>query len=168
MGVKDHKEAAAALGSLRAAVVTVSDTRTEATDRSGKALMELVQAEGHQVAAYRLVKDELDGIRSTVAELTQQVDFVITTGGTGLSPRDVTIEACRPLFTKELEGFGDLFRVLSFQEVGSAALLSRATAGSVGKAMLFCLPGSEAAVRLAAQRLILPEICHLISQVRKE
>lgn len=167
MGVKDHKEAAEAVGSLRAAVVTVSDTRTESTDRSGQALKELIEDAGHQVAAYRLVKDELDLIRSTVAELIQQVDFVITTGGTGLSPRDVTIEACRPLFTKELEGFGDLFRLLSFEEVGSAALLSRATAGSAGRAMLFCLPGSEAAVRLAAQRLILPEIRHLISQVRK-
>jgi len=167
MGVTDHKEAAAALGSLKAAVVTVSDTRTEATDASGRALRELIQAAGHEVVAYRLVKDDLETIRATVAELVPQVDFLITTGGTGMSPRDVTIEACRPLFTKELEGFGDLFRLLSFQEVGSAAMLSRAAAGSMGRSMVFCLPGSEAAVRLAAERLILPEIRHLISQIRR-
>lgn len=167
MGVKDHKEAAAAIGSLKAAVVTVSDTRTEATDASGRLLQDLLRAEGHQVAAYRLVKDDMDAIRSTVSELVQQADFVITTGGTGMSPRDVTIEACRPLFTRELEGFGDLFRLLSFQEVGTAAVMSRATAGSVGRAMLFCLPGSEAAVRLGVERLILPEIRHLMAQIRK-
>lgn len=167
MGVQDHKEAAATLGTFRAAVLTISDSRTEATDESGKLLQELIVAAGHMIGAYRLVKNEPDVVQATVRELAEQVDFMITTGGTGMSPRDLSIEACRPLFTKELEGFGDVFRLLSFQEIGSAAILSRATGGSIGRAMIFCLPGSKAAVRLAAERLILPEIKHLISQVRK-
>ena len=167
MGVQDHKEAASGLTGLRAAVLTVSDSRTEATDESGKLLIEWIESQGHSIGAYRILKNEPEAVRATVAELALEVDFLITTGGTGMSPRDLSIEACRPLFTKELEGFGDVFRLLSFQEVGSAAILSRATAGSVGRAMLFCLPGSTAAVRLAAEKLILPEIKHLLSQVRK-
>jgi molybdopterin adenylyltransferase len=167
MGVQDHKEAAAQLGTFSGAVLTVSDSRTVDTDESGKILQECIIAAGHQVGAYRLVKNEMDVVTATVRELAEQVDFIITTGGTGMSPRDLTIEACRPLFTKELEGFGDIFRLISYQEVGSAALLSRATGGSVGRALVFCLPGSKAAVRLAAEKLILPEIKHLLSQVRK-
>lgn len=167
MGVQDHKEAASGLGAFSGAVLTVSDSRTEATDESGKILMELIEAAGHAVGAYRLVKNDPDVVRETVRELAGSVDFIITTGGTGMSPRDLTIESCRPLFTKELEGFGDVFRLISFQEIGSAAILSRATGGSVGRALVFCLPGSKAAVRLAAEKLILPEIKHLISQVRK-
>lgn len=167
MGVQDHKEAAAHLGSFRGAVLTVSDSRTEATDESGQILKELIVAAGHSVGAYRLIKNEKEFVTATVRELAAEVDFIITTGGTGMSPRDLTIEACRPLFTKELEGFGDVFRLISFQEIGSAAILSRATGGSVGQALVFCLPGSKAAVRLATERLILPEIKHLLSQVRK-
>ncbi|HLN63805.1 MAG TPA: MogA/MoaB family molybdenum cofactor biosynthesis protein [Symbiobacteriaceae bacterium] len=167
MGVQDHKEAAAALGTFRGAVLTISDSRTEATDESGKILQELIVGAGHQVGAYRLVKNDPETVKATVRELAAQVDFIITTGGTGMSPRDLTIESCRPIFTKELEGFGDVFRLISFQEIGSAAILSRATGGSVGQAIVFCLPGSKAAVRLAAEKLILPEIKHLLAQVRK-
>lgn len=167
MGVTDHKEAAAGLNTLQAAVLTVSDTRTEATDESGTLLTSMITAAGFTVAAHRLIKNDPEAVRAAVTELAREVDFIITTGGTGMSPKDLSIEACRPLFTKELEGFGDVFRLLSFQEIGSAAILSRATGGSVGRAMIFCLPGSKAAVRLAAEKLILPEIKHLISQVRK-
>jgi molybdenum cofactor biosynthesis protein B len=167
MGVVDHKEAAAHLGNFQAAVLTISDSRTEATDESGRLLQELILGAGHRVVAYRLVKNEPEVVRQTVTELATQVDFIITTGGTGMSPRDLSIEACRPLFTKELEGFGDLFRLLSYEEIGTAAMLSRATGGSVGQALVFCLPGSKAACRLAIERLILPEIKHLIAQVRK-
>lgn len=167
MGVEDHKEAAAELGSFSAAVLTVSDSRTEATDESGRLLQELIQGAGHAISAYRLIRNEPEAVRDAVQELAGQVDFIITTGGTGMSPRDLSIEACRPLFTKELEGFGDVFRMVSFQEIGSAAILSRATGGVVGRAVVFNLPGSKAAVRLAAEQLILPEIKHLLSQVRK-
>lgn len=167
MGVDDHKETANQLAVLSGAVLTVSDTRTEADDRSGAVLRELVERAGHTLGAYRILQNNPDGVRSAVAELALRVDFIITTGGTGMSPRDLSIEACRPLFSKELEGFGDVFRYLSFAEIGSAAIMSRATAGSVGRAMVFCLPGSTAAVSLAAEKLILPEIRHLISQVRK-
>jgi len=167
MGVQDHKDAAATLGGFSAAVLTISDSRTEATDESGKLLQELILAAGHAIGAYRLVKNEPETVRATVSALAAEVDFIITTGGTGMSPRDLSIEACRPLFTRELEGFGDVFRLISYAEIGSAAILSRATGGSVGRAMVFCLPGSKAACRLAAERLILPEIKHLIAQVRK-
>lgn len=168
MGVHDHKEEAARhVHQLSAGVITVSDTRTEATDESGKLIRELIEAAGHRVERYRIVPDEQEQIRQCAEEFAGAVDFVVVTGGTGMSPRDVTIEACRPLFTRELEGFGDLFRLLSFEEVGSAAIMSRATAGSVGRSMLFCLPGSRGAVRLATERLILPEIKHLINTIRK-
>ena len=168
LGVHDHKhEAEAHVQQLTAGVITVSDTRTEETDESGKLLRELVEGAGHRVTHYRIVPDEVGAIRGAVVEFAQAVDFVILSGGTGMTPRDVTIEACRPLMTKDLEGFGELFRVLSYQEIGSAAVMSRAAAGAMGPVMLFCLPGSKAAVRLATERLILPEIKHLISHIRK-
>lgn len=168
MGVQDHKEAAASqIPQLSGGVITVSDSRTEETDESGKLLVALIEGAGFKVGAYRLIKNEKDMLQSTVLELSRQVDFMITTGGTGMSPRDLSIESCRPLFTKELEGFGEVFRLLSFQEIGSAAIMSRATGGSVGRALVFCLPGSKAAVRLAAEKLILPEVKHLVAQVRK-
>ncbi|BAD40597.1 MogA/MoaB family molybdenum cofactor biosynthesis protein [Symbiobacterium thermophilum] len=168
MGVHDHKEEAArAVGQLTAGIVTVSDTRTAETDESGQLLRELLTGAGHRVEAYAIVPDEVEAIRSAVVRFAERVDFVVVNGGTGMTPRDVTIEACRPLFSKELEGFGELFRMLSYQEIGSAAVMSRAAAGAVGRVMLFCLPGSKGAVRLATERLILPEIRHLVSHIRK-
>ncbi len=170
MGVDDHKAAAAQqVSGLAGAVLTVSDSRTEATDESGALMKELISAAGHRVAYYSVLRNEPDQVRELVSRLAAEgtADFIITTGGTGISPRDLSIEAVRPLFGKEVEGFGDLFRLLSYQEVGSAALLSRATAGTVGRSVVFCLPGSRAAVRLALEKLILPEVKHLISQLRK-
>jgi molybdenum cofactor biosynthesis protein B len=167
MGVQDHRSAAAGLGSFVAAVLTVSDSRREATDESGDAIAALAEAQGHRVGRRLLIKNDAEVVRQTVMALAMEVDLIITTGGTGISPKDLTIEACRPLLHKELEGFGELFRALSYQEIGSAAILSRATGGSIGRAVLFCLPGSTAAVKLAMERLILPELKHLIAQVRK-
>lgn len=170
MGAQDHKEAAAQqVSGLAGAVLTVSDTRTEATDESGALMKELIVAAGHRVAYYGILKNEPDQVRALVTRLAAEgtADFIITTGGTGISPRDLSIEAVKPLFGKEIEGFGDLFRLLSYQEVGSAALLSRATAGTVGRSIAFCLPGAKTAVRLALEKLILPEVKHLISQLRK-
>lgn len=168
MGVHEHKEEAAReVGRLTAGIITVSDTRTAETDESGQLLRELLTGDGHQVEGYAIVPDEVEAIRRTVLRFAERVDFIVVSGGTGMTPRDVTIEACRPLFSKELEGFGELFRMLSYQEIGSAAVMSRAAAGAMGRTMVFCLPGSKAAVRLATERLILPEIRHLISHIRR-
>jgi len=168
VGVEDHKEKAATLGSFAGGVLTISDSRTEADDESGAAIARLIGAAGHRVAHYTVVRNEPAAVRASVeAWLQAGADFIITTGGTGLSPRDLSIETLRPLLSKELDGFGELFRFLSYQEIGSSAIMSRATGGSIGRSLLFCLPGSRAAVELATSRLILPELKHLLSQVRK-
>lgn len=167
MSTAAHKAEAERLGALRGALITISDTRTEANDESGQLMRSLIEAEGHQVSFYRIVPDEVEAIQAAVQAALPEADFVVTSGGTGMTPRDVTVEACRPLFTKELDGFGDLFRFISYQEIGSGAVLSRATAGAIGPAMLFCLPGSKGAVRTGLTRLILPEVRHLISHIRR-
>ncbi len=154
---------------VRCAVITVSDTRTLETDRSGSLVVELLEGAGHQVVGRVLVPDEPRRIRHAVGEWLHggTADAVLVTGGTGISPRDRTYETVRALFARELPGFGELFRMLSYQEIGPAAMLSRATAGVVGHTVIFVLPGSTGAVRLALQKLILPELGHLIGLVRK-
>ena len=155
--------------SLGFALVTASDSRTPARDRSGALARELVEAAGHRVANAELVADEPVVLRATVesALARREVDVVLVTGGTGLAPRDVTVESLTPLFEKPIDGFGEIFRRLSFDEIGPAAMLSRAGAGIVGAKALFLVPGSPAAVRLALEALILPEIAHLLSQARR-
>jgi len=164
---REHK--AHAPTHLRVAVLTVSDSRTERTDRSGRVLREGLEGAGHVVAAQALVPDEAGRIRAAVEGFLADagVDAVITTGGTGVAPRDVTIEALAPLFEKTLPGFGELFRALSFKEVGTAAYLSRAEAGVARGKMLFLLPGSPNAVELALRELILPELPHLTGLLRR-
>lgn len=156
---------------VRCAVLTVSDTRTIETDKGGQLVQELLQNADFDVEIqhYLIVKDELTAIRSTVQQwLTEDIDVIVTTGGTGIAPRDVTIEAVTPLLDKEIEGFGELFRYLSFAEdVGTRALLSRAIAGTVNRTLLFCLPGSTGAVKLALNRLILPELTHFVYEMNK-
>jgi molybdenum cofactor biosynthesis protein B len=161
-----RRQAAAALG---LAVLTVSDTRTAASDASGERIAALAAAGGHQVVERRLVPDEAAAIRGEAEALLAQpqVEVLVVTGGTGYSRRDVTVEALRPLFEREIDGFGELFRALSFAEVGAAAMLSRATAGLVGGKAVYLLPGSTPAVELAMERLILPESGHLLGQVRR-
>ena len=156
-------------GSLGCAVVTVSDSRTVADDTSGKLIRELLEAKGHQVVLHAIVKDDAEAIRLEVLRALAhgRVDAVIATGGTGVSPRDVTPEAVTPLFEKELAGFGELFRMLSFQEIGPAAVLSRAAAGTSAGKVVYVLPGSSGAVRLALEKLILPELAHLVGQLRR-
>lgn len=150
-------------------VLTVSDTRTADTDTSGKAIVEMLTAAGHQVAGTAIEKDE----PARVAELVRQqaaigdVDVIITTGGTGLSSRDSTFEAIDALLHKKLPGFGELFRMLSYHELGPAAMMTRACAGTIGKIVVLSLPGSENAVRLAMTKLVLPELGHLVQQTRK-
>lgn len=160
----------AAVGPVRCAVVTVSDTRTPADDRSGTLMFELLCEYGHETVGYRIVPDERDAIREALMEFSARddVDAILLNGGTGIAPRDVTIEALRPLFDKEIPGFGELFRFLSFSEdVGSAAMLSRAIAGVRKGKAVFAMPGSPRAVRLAMTRLVLPELRHVVAEIRK-
>ncbi|EGQ1658321.1 molybdenum cofactor biosynthesis protein B [Staphylococcus pseudintermedius] len=156
---------------VRCAVLTVSDTRTTETDKGGQSVQTLLQTADFEVEIqhYMIVKDELIAIQSTVQQwLTGDIDVIVTTGGTGIAPRDVTIEAVTPLLDKEIEGFGELFRYLSFTEdVGTRALLSRAVAGTAKRTLIFCLPGSTGAVKLALNRLILPELTHLVYEMNK-
>jgi molybdenum cofactor biosynthesis protein B len=164
---REHKaQAPAAVGCY---VITVSDTRTEATDASGRAIVELLAGAGHTVAGRQIVKDEPAQVRAAVERqlANADVEAIITTGGTGITSRDTTYEAVSGLLQKRLDGFGELFRMLSFEQIGSAAMMSRACAGLAAGRIVVCLPGSEKAVRLAMERLIIPELGHLVQQARK-
>lgn len=156
---------------IQSAVLTISDTRDYKTDKSGQLIKSLLAEENVEVGeeAYKIVKDEPQAIKSQIEQwLNADIDVIITTGGTGISPRDITIETLRPLFSKEIEGFGELFRYLSYTEdVGTKALLSRAIAGTVNDKLVFCLPGSSGAVKLALNKLIKPELNHLVHELTK-
>ena len=151
------------------AALTVSDSRTEADGASGDEIQRLVTAAGHQLVERRIVPDEIVAIRAAAAELLRRdgVDVLVLSGGTGFSPRDLTLEAAAPLLERRIDGFGELFRMLSFEQVGAAAMLSRAAAGVIGRRAVFVLPGSPGAVALAIERLILPEAGHLLGQARR-
>ena len=144
----------------RVAVITISDTRGPDDDPSGDLLAELLAAGGHAVVARRHVRDEPEAIRAAVRELAGEADAVVTTGGTGITARDRTPEALAPLLDRTLDGFGEAFRALSFDEIGPRAVLSRALAGVAGRTLVFALPGSRGAVRLAAERLLVPLLGH--------
>jgi molybdenum cofactor biosynthesis protein B len=163
----EHK--AGAPGSARCYVLTISDTRTEATDTSGTVIAELLRADGHQITGRRLVRDEPADVRATIQEQLSDpdVEVIITTGGTGLGTRDSTHEVIQTLLEKRLDGFGELFRMLSYHEIGAAAMMSRACAGMSHGKVVVSLPGSENAVRLAMTRLILPELGHLVREVSR-
>jgi molybdenum cofactor biosynthesis protein B len=169
VSVERHREAAGR-PALGFAVITASDTRTAADDRSGPLVRERAESAGHRVASAAIVPDQDDRLAAAVlAALGEDdVDVVVVTGGTGFAPRDRTVEAIVPLFERVVEGFGELFRRLSFDEIGAAAMLSRATAGTRQGRAIFLLPGSPAAVRLALDRLILPEVAHLLAQARRQ
>ncbi len=163
----DHKKHAPS--SLRVYVITVSDTRSEADDSSGRAARELLVAAGHTIAGYRILKDEPDEVAAIVRWIAHegQADAIITSGGTGISRRDTTYEAIAGLLEKRLDGFGELFRKLSYDEIGSAAMLSRAVAGLYHNVIVFATPGSTGAVKLALEKLILPELGHLAFEARR-
>ena len=150
------------------AILTVSDTRTPETDVSGARIRTLLEGAGHRVAAYGIVPDEPAAVRSRLETFLGDpaIDAVIVNGGTGLAPRDTTYETVAALLEKTLDGFGELFRMLSYQEVGPAAMLSRATAGVARGKLLASLPGAPAAVELALAKLLLPEIGHMVHLVR--
>lgn len=154
---------------VRCAVITVSDTRTPETDRSGQMIRQLLTEAGHAIKDYCVVKDEPDQIRSRLALLCQsEVDAIILNGGTGIAPRDTTYDAIVALLEKTLPGFGELFRYLSYQEIGSRAMASRAIAGIYAGKLVFSLPGSSNAVRLGLEKLILPELIHLVTQLNPQ
>jgi molybdenum cofactor biosynthesis protein B len=148
-------------------VLSISDTRTAADDTSGDAIAGLLAKHGHVIAGRTLVKDEPAAVQHAIRSNLASAQVVITTGGTGITSRDSTYEAISQLLEKRIDGFGELFRTLSFAEVGAAAMLSRACAGTVGTTALFSLPGSEHAVRLAMTRLILPEIGHVVRELNR-
>jgi molybdopterin adenylyltransferase len=160
----EHK--AAAPRSVGCYIMTISDTRTEATDTSGRAIAVLLEGAGHRIAGRAIVKDDPDLIRNALERqfASPEVQVIITTGGTGIASRDSTYEVVSGMLHKTLDGFGELFRMISYEQIGSAAMLSRACAGLVGGRIVVALPGSEAAVRLAMERLIIPEIGHLVQQ----
>lgn len=147
------------------AVITVSDTRSLESDAGGDLLVRLIESAGHRVVFRELVKDDAAAIRAAaLCALAGKCRALLLTGGTGIAPRDVTPEALRPLLDRELPGFGELFRMLSYQEIGAAALLSRALAGLRGGKLLFALPGSRGAIRTALEKLVLPELGHLAGE----
>ena len=156
-----------AVKGVRCAVLTISDTRKPETDVSGRTIVELLEADGHVVAKRQILRDEPKDVHDAVLSQVGGVDAIITTGGTGITSRDSTYEAVVGLFEKRLDGFGEIFRMLSFNDIGSAAMLSRACAGIARGTAIFILPGSENAVRLAMSRLILPELGHVVRELRR-
>ena len=168
MSVEQHRaeEAADRLGF---AAVAVTDSQTPESDRNGPLVRQLVEAAGHTIAVQKLVPNAVSAVQEELQDLLLRdgVDAIVFCGGTGFSPRDLTVDAVRPFLEREVEGFGELFRALSFGEIGSAAMLSRALGGVARNRAVFCLPGSPKAVRLAVERLILPELAHLLGQARR-
>jgi molybdenum cofactor biosynthesis protein B len=165
MGTADHKHRAPQ--SVTLAVLSVSSTRTLETDDSGRWIARQALREGHDVVDHRVVDDDAAAIAAAVREVLEgrQPQALLVTGGTGLGPRDVTIEALKPLFHKELSAFGPLFAQLSFEEIDSAALLSRAAAGLIGTTVVFCMPGSLKACKLACKALVFPELPHIVGHI---
>jgi molybdenum cofactor biosynthesis protein B len=163
----EHKATAPA--SVSCFVITVSDTRTEATDRGGRAIADILTSAGHQIVGRTIVRDDPELVRDAVGRqiANPDVQVVITTGGTGIASRDSTFEAISSLLQKRLDGFGELFRMLSYQQIGAAAMMSRACAGLAAGRIVVSLPGSEAAVRLALEKLLLPELGHLVREASR-
>jgi molybdopterin adenylyltransferase len=154
---------------VNVAVVTVSDSRTVETDESGRLIKEKLIAAHHKIHSYHLLPNDKNRLGRLLGELlsAQDLDAVIITGGTGLSAKDITIETVAPLFDKTMDGFGELFRSLSYQEIGPAAVLSRAMGGAAKGKVVLCLPGSAAAVRLAVEKIIVPELPHMIREASR-
>ena len=165
--VHRHRESAPDL--VRVAVLTISDTRTPETDTGGDIVEELMRGAGHQVVERDIVRDEASSIRGRLVDMLARsdVEAVVTTGGTGISARDTTYEVVDRMLEKKLDGFGEVFRMLSYEEIGAAAVLSRCVAGAVGTKFVACLPGSRNAVRLAVEKLLVPEIAHVVFELRK-
>ncbi|MEH7298637.1 MogA/MoaB family molybdenum cofactor biosynthesis protein [Neobacillus drentensis] len=169
MSTQEHKREAPK--SINCKIITVSDTRNKDTDKSGKLMIELLEQSGHQISDYVIVKDEAIPIQDEILKgcNREDIDAILINGGTGIAKRDVTIETVKSLLNKEIVGFGELFRMLSYQEdIGSAAILSRAIAGVVNNRAVFSTPGSTGAVKLAMNKLILPELGHVVREIKKD
>lgn len=166
MGHLDHMQAAPRM--VRIAVITLSDTRTPSTDTSGQYLQEQIVQAGHLLQAYHLIPDDPKILASTLDSLVSRVDVILCTGGTGVSARDITLSVLEPRFSQLLPGFGELFRMISYQEIGAAAMMSCATAGLIGgSTWVFALPGSRAAVQTAWQGLIASQLGHLVYEANR-
>lgn len=169
MSTQEHKMQAPK--TVHCKVITISDTRDKDTDKSGRLMIELLEEAGHKIVDYCIVKDEAEVIKNAILQGVHhdEVEVILSNGGTGIAKRDVTIETVQQLLDKEIVGFGELFRMLSYQEdIGSAAILSRAIAGVVNNKAVFSTPGSSGAVRLAMNKLILPEIGHVVREIKKD
>ncbi|SDO11510.1 MogA/MoaB family molybdenum cofactor biosynthesis protein [Alkalicoccus daliensis] len=169
MSVEEHK--AEAPNEVRCKIITVSDTRTEENDKSGKLIQEYLKEAGHVVTDSAIVPDDQEAIRAAIKSglADKSIDAVLLNGGTGIADRDVTIETVKELLEKELVGFGEIFRMLSYtDDIGSAAILSRAIAGTSQHTAVFAMPGSSGAVKLAMGRLIQPELAHVVREIRKD
>lgn len=167
---RDHEQPESETPPIGFAVITLSDTRTPQTDKSGHLIQQLIEEAGHRTEYYELVRDEPARIQKSLhsALEQQQVQVIVTNGSTGISHRDTVVEVLDSLLEKNLDGFGELFRALSFEEIGAAAMLSRAIGGTIGSKALFSLPGSSNAVRLGMTRLILPQAGHLVQELNKD
>jgi len=167
MGYEEHKKRAPQ--SVSCAVLTISDSRTEQDDESGKLIKQRLSDHGHRVTSYAILKNEADSIKKKLYELLRQEELqvIITSGGTGVSHRDITVETISPILEKKLDGFGELFRSLSYQEIGTTSIMSRAIAGVAGGKVILCLPGSPEAAKLAMDKVILPEIGHLVREATR-
>ncbi len=167
MGYQEHK--CKSPKSVSCAVLTISDTRTERDDESGRLLMQKLSENGHRVISHCILKNEADSIKKKIYELLkeEELQVIIATGGTGVSRRDITIETIYPILEKKLDGFGELFRFLTYSEIGTGSIMSRAIAGVAGGKVILCLPGSPEATNLAMDKIILPEIGHLVREATR-
>ncbi|ALX48361.1 MogA/MoaB family molybdenum cofactor biosynthesis protein [Lentibacillus amyloliquefaciens] len=168
MAVHKHKERQAPVNCM---VITISDTRTDATDKSGRLMTELLETAGHNVMVKKIISDDKHVIQNEIEAGCKDpyVDVILTNGGTGIAYRDVTIETIKPMLSKEMNGFGEIFRMLSYQEdIGSSAVLSRAIAGVIEHTPIFATPGSSGAVKLAMNKLVIPELAHVINEAKKD
>ncbi|MCD6512496.1 MAG: molybdenum cofactor biosynthesis protein MoaB [Thermoplasmata archaeon] len=166
MGVKEHREHG--VKRIRFAIVITTDSRDDKSDISGKLMRDMIKNAGHELISFNFSRNSAEEIESTLKKLLNgNADIIIFSGGTGISEKDITVDVVAPFFEKVLNGFGELFRYLSMREIGSAAMMSRACAGVVNKKIVFCLPGSSHAVKLAMEDIILKEAGHMVYEVRK-
>ena len=165
----EHRQAGAQqFPTIECAVITVSDSRTELNDKSGALIQSMLQEAEHEIVGYRLVKNDAQQITQALTHmLAGRARFVMLTGGTGPGTRDITVETVQSLLEKELTGFGELFRILSYEEIGAATILSRATAGRIGNKFVVCCPGSSGAVRLALSEILIPELAHILREMNR-